>query len=700
MLKTVETEVVGRLLTIETGRLAKQASGSVTVRYGDSVVLVTAVSRENLREDIDYFPLTVDYLEKTFSAGKIPGGFYKREGKPSDKEIITARCIDRPIRPLFPKGFFDEVQIIATLLSADPGIESDVLAITGASAALVISDIPFNGPVAGVRVGRINGNLICNPTFDQSKEGDLDLVVAGTREAVVMVEGSALELPEEAFVEALDFAHRNILKIIQIQDELRNAAGKPKKIFQAPAVDEALVTRVKTMARDQLYEAVQIPQKQERYGRIDTIKSDIVTALSTEFEGKEKAIVKVLEDLQQEIIRKMVIEEKHRLDGRQNTEIRPISCDVSVLPRTHGSALFTRGETQVLVITTLGTSEDEQRLDSLIGEQFKRFMLHYNFPPFSVGEVKFLRGPSRRDIGHGNLAERSLSPVLPQDKDFPYTIRIVSEVLESNGSSSMATVCGSSLALMDGGVPIRTPVAGIAMGLIKEGDAVAVLSDILGDEDHIGDMDFKVAGTRQGITGFQMDVKAAGNITQEILKQALYQAREGRLFILNKMNEALQAPRADISIYAPRIRTIQIPTDRIRDVIGPGGKVIRGIVEQTGAKIDIEDSGDVHIASANMESLEKAIKIIQDLTRKAEPGEIYLGKVKRIMDFGAFVEILPGIEGLVHISQLDQNRVERVTDILKEGDEVMVKVLSIDQAGKIRLSRKEALGYVPKNRTK
>ncbi|HNU71595.1 MAG TPA: polyribonucleotide nucleotidyltransferase [Thermodesulfobacteriota bacterium] len=700
MLKTVETEVGGRLLTIETGRLAKQASGSVTVRYGDSVVLVTAVSRENLREDIDYFPLTVDYLEKTFSAGKIPGGFYKREGKPSDKEIITARCIDRPIRPLFPKGFFDEVQIIATLLSADPGIESDVLAITGASAALVISDIPFNGPVAGVRVGRINGNLICNPTFDQSKEGDLDLVVAGTREAVVMVEGSALELPEEAFVEALDFAHRNILKIIQIQDELRNAAGKPKKIFQAPAVDEALVTRVKTMARDQLYEAVQIPQKQERYGRIDTIKSDIVTALSTEFEGKEKAIVKVLEDLQQEIIRKMVIEEKHRLDGRQNTEIRPISCDVSVLPRTHGSALFTRGETQVLVITTLGTSEDEQRLDSLIGEQFKRFMLHYNFPPFSVGEVKFLRGPSRRDIGHGNLAERSLSPVLPQDKDFPYTIRIVSEVLESNGSSSMATVCGSSLALMDGGVPIRTPVAGIAMGLIKEGDAVAVLSDILGDEDHIGDMDFKVAGTRQGITGFQMDVKAAGNITQEILKQALYQAREGRLFILNKMNEALQAPRADISIYAPRIRTIQIPTDRIRDVIGPGGKVIRGIVEQTGAKIDIEDSGDVHIASANMESLEKAIKIIQDLTRKAEPGEIYLGKVKRIMDFGAFVEILPGIEGLVHISQLDQNRVERVTDILKEGDEVMVKVLSIDQAGKIRLSRKEALGYVPKNRTK
>ena len=496
MMKTVETEIGGRTLSIETGRIAKQANGSVMVRYGDSVVLVTAVSSENKR-DIDYFPLTVDYQEKTFSAGKIPGGFFKREGRSTEKEILTARCTDRPIRPLFPDGFFKEVQIIATLLSADPEVEADILAITGASAALEISDIPFHGPVAGVRIARVNGEFVCCPTVEQTAEGDLDLTVAGSRDAVVMVEGSARELPEDAFIEAIEFAHENIRKIIAIQDELKAAVGKPKKPFQPPVVDEALVSRLKEMATDKIREAVQISQKLERYGKLDEIEAEITEALLPEYEGQEKAIAEILHDIKKKVIRTMVIEAGHRLDGRKNTDIRTITCDVGILPRTHGSALFTRGETQALVTATLGTSDDEQRIDALLGESFKRFMLHYNFPPFSVGETKMLRGPSRRDVGHGNLAERSLIPMLPQDTDFPYTIRIVSEILESNGSSSMATVCGATLSLMDGGVPIKRPVAGIALGLIKEGDKVAVLSDILGDEDHIGDMDFKVAGTRK-----------------------------------------------------------------------------------------------------------------------------------------------------------------------------------------------------------
>ena len=695
MMKTVETEIGGRTLSIETGRIAKQANGSVVVRHGDSVVLVTAVSSENKR-DIDYFPLTVDYQEKTFSAGKIPGGFFKREGRSSEKEILTARCTDRPIRPLFPDGFFKEVQIIATLLSADPEVEANILAITGASAALEISDIPFHGPVAGVHVARVNGEFVCSPTVDQTEEGDLDLTVAGSRDAVVMVEGNAHELPEEAFIEAIEFAHENIRKIIAIQEELKEAVGKPKKPFEPPKVDEALVARVEELATDKIREAVQIRPKLERYGKLDEIEEETIEALASEYEDQGKAIAEICHDIKKKVIRTMVTEEGHRLDGRKNTEIRDISCDVGVLPRTHGSALFTRGETQALVTATLGTSDDEQRIDALLGESFKRFMLHYNFPPFSVGEAKFLRGPSRRDVGHGNLAERSIIPVLPEDSEFPYTIRVVSEILESNGSSSMATVCGATLSLMDGGVPIKTPVAGIALGLIKEGDKVAVLSDILGDEDHIGDMDFKVAGTREGITAFQMDVKISG-ITSEILKDALYQAKEGRLHILGKMEEGIKEPRTDISPYAPRIQTIQIPVDKIRDVIGPGGKMIRAIVEETGAKIDIEDSGIVSIASSNAEALNKAIELVRNLTRKAEEGEIYLGKVKKIMDFGAFVEILPGTEGLVHISQLENRRVEKVTDVLQEGDEVMVKVLSIDQSGKIRLSRKEALGHVPKD---
>jgi len=699
MFKKIETELAGRKFSIETGQMAKQADGAVVVRYGDSLVLVTAVASENKREDIDYFPLTVDYQEKTFSAGKIPGGFYKREGKPSDKEIITSRCIDRPIRPLFPEGFFDEVQIIATLLSADPEMEPDILSITGASAALEISDIPFQGPIAGVRIGRVGGKFICNPTVQQTKEGDLELIVAGSRDAVVMVEGGAKELPEDAFVEAITFAHQSIQKLLDIQEELKAAVGKPKRVVQVPIVNELLIQRVRTIAFDKIKEAVQIPQKLERYKKLDEIEEEVKSLLRLEFEGEEKNISDILWKLRKEIIRKMIVEENRRIDGRRTTDIRPITCEVGILPRTHGSALFTRGETQVLVTTTLGTSEDEQRLDSLIGETFKRFMLHYNFPPFSVGEVKFLRGPSRRDIGHGNLAERAILPVLPPDSEFPYTIRIVSEVLESNGSSSMATVCGSSLSLMDGGVPIKTAVAGIALGLIKEEEKVAILSDILGDEDHIGDMDFKVAGTRKGITGFQMDVKIKG-ITSDILKKALYQAREGRMFILDKMDEVISKPRPDISIYAPRIQTIRIPAEKIKDVIGPGGKVIRGIIDQTGVKIDIEDSGEVHIASNNIESLNKAIKMIRDLTRTAEPGEIYLGKVKKITDFGAFVEILPGTEGLIHISQLAHCRVKNVRDIIKEGDEVLVKVIDIDRNGKIRLSRKEVLENVPQDHIK
>jgi polyribonucleotide nucleotidyltransferase len=697
MIKKVEIEWGGRPFSLETGRIAKQANGAVMVQYRDSIILVTAVAVENRREDLDYFPLTVDYQEKTFSAGKIPGGFFKREGRSSEKEIITSRCIDRPIRPLFPEGYNDEVQIIATILSADPEIESDILAIIGASAALEVSDIPFQGPVAGVRVGRVQEQLICNPTLQQIEEGDLNLIVAGSREAVVMVEGGAKELPEHAFVEAIEFAHHSIQKILDLQEELKAALGKPKKHFQGPEISETLISRIREAASAKIREAVEIPQKLERYRRLDEIKEEVKAALLPDFEGEDKKISNYLEELKKEIIRKMVIGEKRRIDGRSATDIRPISCEVGILPRTHGSALFTRGETQVLATTTLGTSDDEQRLDSLLGETFKSFMLHYNFPPFSVAEAKFLRGPSRRDIGHGNLAERSIIPVLPNDTDFPYTIRIVSEVLESNGSSSMATVCGATLSLMGGGVPIKAPVAGIALGLIKEGEEVAILSDILGDEDHIGDMDFKVAGTREGITGFQMDIKISG-ITSDIMEKALYQAREGRMYILDKMQEVISEPRPDISMYAPRIQTIQISPEKIKDVIGPGGKIIRSIVDQTGVKINIEDSGDVCLASANMESLQKAIKIIQDLTREAEPGEIYLGTVKKITDFGAFVEILPGTEGLIHISQLENRRVEKVRDVLNEGDEVMVKVLSIDRMGKIRLSRKEALGHEPKNR--
>ncbi len=689
-MKRVEIDLHGRRLSIETGRMAKQAGGSALVHYGDTVVLVTAVAAPEPRENIDFFPLTVDYQEKTFAAGKIPGGFFKREGRPTEKEVLTSRLCDRPLRPLFPDGFRCETQVIATVLSYDKENDPDVLAMIGASAALEISDIPFNGPIAGVRVGRVNGNLVLNPTASQIAEGDLQLILAGSRDALVMVEGGARMLSEDVILDALYFGHRELQPILDMQAELRRAVGKPKRTVVAPMVDQKLAGRVRELAAAAISKALETAGKHERNQAVRQARADVLAALAPEFPDREREIKQIFEHVHEEIVRSMIVAERRRIDGRGLADIRPISCEVQVLPRTHGSALFTRGETQALVVATLGTSSDEQRIDSLMGDSYKKFMLHYNFPPFSVGEVKFLRGPGRREIGHGALAERAVSAVLPDDTQFPYTIRVVSEILESNGSSSMASVCGSSLALMDAGVPIKGPVAGIAMGLIREGDEIRVLSDILGDEDHLGDMDFKVAGTSEGVTAVQMDIKIGG-VTREIMRDALYQAREGRLHILHAMQAALATARTDVSSYAPRIVTLKIRQDRIRDVIGPGGKVIRGIIEETGVKIDVEDDGTIYIASTDELAMQKAVDWIHRLTAEAEVGKIYKGTVKKIMDFGAFVEILPGTDGLVHISQLALERVARVRDVLNEGDEVMVKVLEVDKTGKIRLSRKDAL---------
>jgi polyribonucleotide nucleotidyltransferase len=696
MSKKVTSEWGGRAISIETGKMAKQTSGSVTVQYGDSIVLVTAVASKVPRENANFFPLTVDYQEMTYAAGKIPGGFFKREGRPSEREILIARFIDRPLRPLFPDGFVNDVQIIATVLSADPENNPDVLAIIGASAALTISDIPFGGPIAGVRIGRIDDQFIINPSWDQLPNSSLELIVAGSREALVMVEGEAKILSEALIADAIACGHASIMNIIAIQEELREAVGKPKMSFSAATTDEKLRQDVSAAAREKINRAIRIAGKKDRRDTLQQIEKDTIEALQPSHEGKESTISAMLDSIEAQLIRDMITKENIRIGGRGFTEIRTISSEVGILPRAHGSALFTRGETQVLASTTLGTTEDEQRIDSLMQNGFKSFMLHYNFPPFSVGEVKFLRSPSRREIGHGTLAERAISKVLPSNDEFPYTIRIVSDVLESNGSSSMATVCGSVLSLMDAGVPIKTPVAGIALGLIKEDDRFIVLSDILGDEDHIGDMDFKVAGTRDGITALQMDIKITG-ITPEILRKALDQARDGRLFILSKMEETIREPRSALSIWAPRIATIQVRTDKIGDVIGPGGKVIKGIVEQTGAKIDIDESGKVNIYSHDLESVNKAIAMIQAITQEAELNKIYRGKVRRIVDFGAFVEIFPGTDGLVHISQLAEGRVKTVRDVVKEGDEIMVKVIEIDKQGKIRLSRKEALSHNPEN---
>lgn len=696
MYKKVEIEWAGRPLSIEVGRMAKQADGAALVQYGETCVLATACAATTTREGIDFFPLTCDYQEKTFAAGKIPGGFFKREGRQGEREILTSRLIDRPIRPLFAEGFVCETQIIATVLSADKENDADVISLIAASAALHVSDIPFVGPIAAVRVGRLDGQLVLNPYQSQYDVSEVSLVVAGTKDGIVMVEGGANVVSEDIMLEALYFGHQGMQAVLAMQEELRRVLGKPKRAVTPPARTPKLAERVEAVAAPLMRKALAITSKQERVAAVRKAEEDTLATLAAEFPEHGKEIKTEIGEVESRVLRTLVVSESRRIDGRGLTDVRPVSCEVGVLPRTHGSALFTRGETQALVVATLGTAADEQKIDALIGEHYKKFMLHYNFPPYSVGEVRPLRGPSRRDTGHGALAERSVVPILPAETDFPYTVRVVSEVLESNGSSSMATVCGSSLALMDAGVPTKGPVAGIAMGLIKENDTVRILSDILGDEDHLGDMDFKVAGTRDGVTGLQMDIKIRG-VSRDIMRQALHQAREGRLHILQVMDQALQIPRKDISQHAPRIVTIKIKPDKIRDVIGPGGKVIRAIVEETGAKIDIEDDGTVFIASSDGASLQKAIDRIEGLTAEAQIGKIYKGKVRKIVDFGAFVEIMPGTDGLVHISQLAPGRVQKVTDVLKEGDEVLVKVLEIDKQGKIRLSRKEAMAETEGN---
>jgi polyribonucleotide nucleotidyltransferase len=692
-IRRVKVSVGGREITLETGRLAKQASGSVLVSAGESAVLVTAVASKAPREGIDFFPLTVDYIEKTFSGGKIPGGFFKREGRLTEREVLTSRCIDRPCRPLFPKGFKNDVQIMATVLSmgTDDNL-TDVLAMTGASTALMLSDIPWGGPLAGVRVGRIDGKLVANPTREAMEHSDMEIVVAASRDTVNMVEGEGKFVSEDDMADAILFGQEAILGLLDAQLQLQKELGKPKRPFVGPVIDEGLKNIVNEFCVPKLKEAFAIKDKLQRRDALEQVHAALKTKLVSEIaSGKEAEVKKAFESIEKKVMRDMVASDRKRIDGRALDEIRPIYTEVGVFPRTHGSGLFQRGETQVLGVATLGTKDDEQKIDAITGEYYKTFMLHYNFPPFSVGETKPLRSPGRREVGHGNLAERSLRQVMPPPEKFPYTVRLVCEVLESNGSSSMGSVCSGSMALMDAGVPISEPVAGIAMGLIKEGEKIAVLSDILGDEDHLGDMDFKVTGTKQGICGFQMDLKISG-ITKEILKQALYQARAGRLWILDKMAESIKAPRPEISPYAPRIVTIKISPNKIRDVIGPGGKTIRSIVDQCGVKIDVQDDGTVNVASANREGLAKAQKMIKDLTQEPEKGKLYLGLVKRIMEFGAFVEILPGTDGLLHISEIAKERVKSVTDVLREGDEVLVKCIDVDRDGKIRLSRKEALG--------
>jgi polyribonucleotide nucleotidyltransferase len=688
MYKKIEMEFYGRPLSIETGRMAKQAGGAAVISYGETVVLVTAVASTSAREGIDFFPLTVDYQERTFAAGKIPGGFFKREGRPSEREILTSRLVDRALRPLFPEGFFCETQVVASVLSVDRENDADTVALIGASAALQVSDIPFRGPIAGVRIGRLHGALTVNPLQSQFAASDINLFVAAGRDAIVMVEGGGRIVPEEEMLEALFLAQEAARPVLDAQEEIARVVGKPKRSLVVVPPDTRLIGRVHDLAADKLRAAFAIAAKHERGAAVAAAKHEVRIALAEEYAGREKEVGTVLEELESETLRALVVRENRRVDGRGLTDVRPISCEVNVLPRTHGSALFTRGETQALVVATLGTASDEQKVDALIGEQYKKFMLHYNFPPFSVGEVRPLRGPGRREIGHGALAERALQAVLPGESDFPYTVRIVSEILESNGSSSMATVCGGTLSLMDAGVPIKAPVAGIAMGLIKEGEEIRILSDILGDEDHLGDMDFKVAGTLEGITALQMDIKISG-VTREIMQQALYQAREGRLHILTQMAQALAAPRPEVAGNAPRIVTLKVKPEKIREIIGPGGKMIRSIIEETGVKIDVEDDGTVYVSSQDGDSMARAVERINRITAEAEVGRVYKGTVRKVVDFGAFVEILPGTDGLLHISQIGAGRVRRVADVLREGDEIMVKVLEIDRQGKIRLSQRE-----------
>ncbi len=692
MKQEVSVELAGgRRLSFETGKLAKQAHGSVVVRTGDNVVLATAVANPDPREGIDFFPLTVDYREYTYAGGRIPGGFIKREGRPSEREILTSRMIDRPVRPLFPDGFKCETQVIAFVLSADTENDPDVLGINGASAALTISDIPFNGPIGAVRIGLVNGAFVVNPTYDEMRESLLNIMVVGTADGIVMIESGAKEVKEETVVDAIEFAHAEIKKICASINELKEKVGKKKREVTPPEFDQSYYDKLKKKVGADLTDRLDTEKhpKAESYTLIKDLKKELMSALAEDDEEGRAKLKTYYETLRERIFREQVINDKRRPDGRAFDKIRDIWCEVGVLPRTHGSAIFTRGETQALVTTTLGTTDDRQRLEAFEGEAKKRFMLHYNFPPFSVGEVAFLRGAGRREIGHGALAERALSAALPTEENWPYAMRVVSDILESNGSSSMASVCGASLSLMDAGVPLKSPVAGVAMGLVKEGDNYAILTDIAGAEDHYGDMDFKVAGTKDGITALQMDIKVGG-ITSQIMREALSQAQRGRLFILDKMNEALAGHREKVSTFAPRIYTLQIPVDKIRDVIGPGGKMIRSIIEQTGVKIDVEDSGKVNVASNDETSANKALEIIRNLTATAEIGKTYLGTVSRLADFGAFVEILPGTDGLLHISEVAEHRIKDVRDELKEGDQVLVKVLAVE-GNRIRLSRKAIL---------
>jgi polyribonucleotide nucleotidyltransferase len=678
-------------LEIEIGKLAKQADGAAVVRFGDTVVLSTAVFAKEPKENADFFPLTVDYREATYAAGRIPGGWFKREGRPTEKEILTSRVIDRPLRPLFPKGFNHETQIIAFVLSADGQNDPDVLALNGASVALTCSLVPFYSPIGAVRVGSANGQFLLNPTNAEREKSDLDLVVAGTEEAVVMVEAGAREVSEQRILDAILFGHEAIRRIVAAQKELRDRAGFQKPAWEVPQPYSLEVfAQVRRQWEAPMRAALTMPDKITSYSEIKAVKKAAVSMVPEEEHERRQETARAADDLVKILTRETILNDGKRLDGRAFDQVRSISCEVGLLPRTHGSALFTRGETQALVTATLGTSDDAQIIEEYEGESEHTFLLHYNFPPFSVGETKFMRGPSRRDIGHGNLARRALSTVLPSEDSFPYTVRVVSDILESNGSSSMATVCGGTLALMDAGVPIKAPIAGVAMGLVGEGDRFAILTDIAGQEDHYGDMDFKVAGSADGITALQMDIKIQG-LPRSVLEQALEQARVGRLHVLDKMASALDRPRPNISPFAPRIFTMQIPRDRIRDVIGSGGKTIRSIIEETGCKIDVEDSGKVSIASSDEAAALRAIQIIEGLTQEPEIGKIYTGKVRRVEPYGAFVEILPGQDGLVHISELAPYRVRQTTDVVKEGDEVTVKIIAVDPMGKIKLSRKQAL---------
>ncbi len=687
MAERVEVDLDGRSLIVETGKVAKQSHGATTVRSGDTIILATVVEAKHVDVEQDFFPLFVDYREKAYAAGKIPGGFFKREGRPSEKEIVSARLIDRSLRPLFPEGYYNEVQIMVMVLSSDQENDADVLGLVGASAALGISPIPFYKPVGALRIGRVNGRFIANPLFSELDESEMSLVVAGTKDSINMVEGSCQEVSEEDVLAALEFGHEKIKLIVEIQEQLAAGCGKPKRKVEPLPKNPELLDAVTNLAFEKIKEANRSPDKTERGDKLDELLDSVILELQEKFPESESQIKAILLELEKQDMRKMILTEGRRVDGRDIHEIRPISCEVGVLPRTHGSAIFTRGQTQCLAVATLGTKIDEQRVDDLEGESSKSYMLHYNFPPFSVGEIRPIRGPGRREIGHGALAERAIQPVVPKEEVFPYTIRIVSDILESNGSSSMATVCGGTLSLMDAGVPIKAPVAGVALGLIKEEEKVAILSDILGVEDHLGDMDFKVTGTRKGITAFQMDLKMAG-IDLSLLNQALRRAKEGRLHVLDIMEQTLAKPRPQLSAYAPRIIILKVKSDKIGEIIGPGGKTIRGIIEQTGAKIDIEDDGSVFIASVDQKAGELAQELILKLIEEPEIGKEYIGKVKRVTPFGAFVEILPGQDGLVHISELDTRRVNRVEDVLNVGDEVRVKIIGIDVDGRIKLSRK------------